>query len=90
MICGDDHYIYWPVAKTTDYRDNEITLSTYIGFEDMSEAVGQFDIWSDDYGYDLYDCRLDQYKNGTKIASLEIKRKYFVVKPLELMTNEEK
>lgn len=66
--------IYHPMAIT-----DKGTQFVYEGMNDVSDALKQFDIWENDYGYRISGAWIDVYESGQKIKSLTVGKEWFAL-----------
>lgn len=59
--------IYHPMAVT-----DKGTQFVYDGMSTVSEALEQFDIWENDYGYQIREAWIDVYESGHKVKKLSV------------------
>ena len=63
--------MYHPMAET----DNE-TLFVHDGINTVSDALKQFDIWENDYGYQIREAWINVYDSGQKVKRLSVAKKW--------------
>lgn len=56
---------YQPYADVMDNYGIETTLSTYDSFDDVEGCIKQFDLWEQEYAYEITDARVEKWVDGT-------------------------
>lgn len=67
-----DFFQYSPVARAK----NGQVLFTYGSLDTLEEAVKQFDIWKDNYHYDIIEARVDITNHGEKVKTVNYTQKW--------------